>query len=182
MACRCADGSSCTLPAMLHDIPSESAFPLFFPSTQASILSPADLIYFNEQRDNPVKLCPQVLCPSNPSLVGHASRASSPHCLFHLRSHLPQPSFFGKRYQRLRALAPNQRILDLKQPNDAPMSTRGPNLNWKKLPYDGPYKIEGPKHPTPLTIVPATSELFFLILTLLEPHGARACVAVDART
>ena len=179
----------CALPAILHGIPSESVFPLIFSSTQATILSPANLVDSNEQRDNPVKLsvCPPVLCAANTSLVGQASRASSPRCLFHLRSHLPQPSFFGKRYFRWPATQsprPETTHSRLKGAEPPPLSRPGPNLNWKKLPYGGPYKSSKNQKILPLSQslpqLPICFSSSCLSWSLMV--GARACVAVDAGT
>ena len=85
----------CASLQCLHGIP--SAFLLFYSSAQATMVSPANLGGFNELRDYPLQFCPPVLHAANASLVGQASRAChpSPHCLFHLRSHLPHHLFLG---------------------------------------------------------------------------------------
>ena len=122
MACRYADGPPCASLQCLHGIP--SAFLLFYSSAQATILSPANFDDFNEQRDNPVQFCPPVLHAANASLVGQASRAChpSPHCLFHLRSHLPHHLFWETVLPTAKDSEPEPRlrILDEKEPNHLP--------------------------------------------------------------
>ena len=93
----------------------------FFSSTQAT--TPANLVAFNEQRDNPVKLCPPVLC-------GHKPRGSGQQALLTSLSFSsplsPAPSsFFGKRYQRTQSPRPQTTHSRLKAA-DHPYEKTGP--------------------------------------------------------